>query len=82
MTPTEIHNRDVGLLIKAVIKPTLEAGGSFFDVLVLLESIVVGVIMFGIKAGGDEHVLDVLVERIKERLAEQRLKDTDPKGTA
>lgn len=74
MTPAEIHNRDVGGIVKAIIKPTLEAGGEMTDVLVILESVIVGVLLFAVKIGGDEKVLDKLMEGVKERLAEQRVK--------
>jgi hypothetical protein len=58
MTPQEIHNRDVGEIVRAIIKPTLDAGGEFTDVLVMLESVILGVMLFAVKTGGDELVLD------------------------
>ena len=75
MTPNEIHNRDVGGIVKAIIKPTLDAGGDMSSVLVLLESVIVGVLLFAAKVGGDEPVLETLMEGVKTRLAEQRDKN-------
>lgn len=75
MTPAEIHNRDVGDIVKAIIMPTLNAGGDMTSVLVLLESVIVGVMLFVAKVGGDEPVLDKLTENVKARLEEQRAKN-------
>ncbi|MBT1509343.1 hypothetical protein KIP88_02415 [Bradyrhizobium sp. SRL28] len=77
MTPQEIHNRDVGGIVKAIIKPTLEAGHDFTSVLVILESVIVGVMLFAVRIGygNDERVLDRLMEGVKTRLEEQRAKN-------
>lgn len=80
-TQTEIHNRVAGEIVKAIIRPPLEAGGEFTDVLVILESVIVGVIFAGIKLGGDETVLDELVLHVKERLVGIRLGGIETKGT-
>lgn len=45
-TQTEIHNRLVGELLNGIVKPPMEAGGDTSDVLVLLESVVVGVMLW------------------------------------
>lgn len=79
---TDIHNQQAGDIVKAIVKPTLEAGGEFTDVLVLLESVVLGVMLMAVKLGGDEIVLDHLVVGVKKRLAEQRLGAIDPAGSA
>lgn len=77
---TEIHNRIAGEIVASIVKPPLEAGGKFTDVLVVLESVVVGVMLVGVKLGGDEIVLDTLVAGVKKRLAEQRLGDLPAAG--
>lgn len=82
MTQHEIHNRIAGEIVKQIVKPPLEAGGEFTDVLVVLESVILGVMLMGVKLGGDEKVFDVLVERVKGRLAEQRLGGLPPAGSA
>lgn len=52
------------------------------DVMVLTESVLVGVALACVRLGGDERVLDVIFERARERLAEIRLKDIQTEGHA
>ena len=68
MTPGEIHNRDAARIVDQIIRPTLESGGSFLSVLVLLESVITGVMLFGVKDGGDDPVLAMLMQHVKDRL--------------
>jgi len=79
-TQADIHNSEAGKIVASIVRPPLEAGGSATDVLVLLESVIVGVALTVIKLGGDEKVLDVVVERARERLAELRLKGIKTEG--
>jgi hypothetical protein len=79
---TEIHNRLAGEIVRQIVKPPLDAGGEFTDVLILLESVILGVMLIAVKLGGDEIVLDLIVDRVRERLAEQRLAGLDMKGNA
>lgn len=81
-TTHEIHNRDAGKIIASIVRPTLEAGGSPTEVLVVLESVVTGVVLALVKLGGDERVLDTLMAGVKQRLAEIRLTDLPTKGDA
>lgn len=76
----EIHNRVAGEIVKSIVKPPLDAGGGMTDVLIVLESVILGVMLFAVKLGGDDKVLDFLVERVKRRLAEQRLGGIPPAG--
>lgn len=82
VSQAEIHNRIAGDIVASIVKPPLEAGGQFTDVLIVLESVIVGVILMGVKLGGDEKVLDVVMERAKQRLAEQRLGGIHTEGHA
>lgn len=77
-----LHNRLAGQIVAAIVKPPLEAGGGEADILVLLESVILGVCLTIVKLGGDEIVLDAVMERVKGRLAEQRLGGIDTKGSA
>jgi hypothetical protein len=43
------------------------------DLLVFAESFVVGLFLLIVRLGGDEPVLEAFTERVRERLAEQRL---------
>lgn len=76
----EIHNRTAGKIVADIVRPTLDAGGKTTDVMVLLESVLVGVSLAVIKLGGDDRVLDVVMERARERLTELRLKDIEAQG--
>ena len=44
----------------------------------LLESVIAGVLLFCVKDGGDELVLDELSERVRDRLLELRSKPEVP----
>lgn len=79
---SDLHNRLAGEIVAAIVKPTIEAGGDHAAVLVLLESVIAGTVVVLAKLGGDEVVLDVLVEGVKARIAELRLKDAPPHGSA
>lgn len=78
----EVHNVKVGDIVKAIVKPVLESGGGATDIMVLTESVVIGVALMCIKLGGDEAVLDVMLAGAKQRLAEIRLTDLNPAGEA
>lgn len=44
-TQTEIHNRIAGEIVKSIVRPPIEAGGKAGDVLVVLESVVLGTLL-------------------------------------
>ena len=79
---SDLHNQIAGEIVASIVKPVWRSGGGTKDILVLLESVIAGVSLAVIKLGGDEPVLDLMVEGAKLRLAEIRLKDIDPKGQA
>lgn len=72
-TQNEIHNKLAGQIVAAIVKPPIDAGGEYTDVLVVLESVIVGVMLVVTKLGGDEIVLDTVVTGVKARLAKIRL---------
>lgn len=78
----DIHNRIAGEIVASIVRPPVDAGGSYTDVLVVLESVVVGVMLVVAKLGGDEVLLDTMVKGAKQRLAELRLGDIGTKGSA
>lgn len=61
----ELHNQLAGEIVKSIVKPPLEAGGTFADVYALLESVIVGVMLVD---GGNEDVFDELMRMAKERM--------------
>ena len=74
MSQKELHNKLAGEIVKSIVKPIVETGGSEVQILVLLESVITGVILFTTPwPGTDEVVLDKLTEGVKERLVEIRL---------
>lgn len=79
---SDLHNRLAGQIVASIVKPPLEAGGQMTDVLVLLESVILGVVLMGVKLGGDEIILDEVMTHVKERLAEQRLGGLATEGMA
>lgn len=82
MTQTELHNKLAGEIVRSIVKPPLEAGGQFTDVLVLLESVVVGVLLAGVRLGGAEIVADTVFDRVRTRLAELRIGPIPTEGRA
>lgn len=70
---TDLHNRLAGEIVASIVRPVYDAGGGPTDVMVLTESVLVGVALACIRLGGDDTVLDVMFERAKKRLAEIRL---------
>ena len=78
----ELHNRLAGEIVTSIVRPVITSGGKTTDVMVLTESVLVGVALACIRLGGDEMVLDVIFERARERLAELRLKDIKTEGQA
>jgi hypothetical protein len=79
---TELHNQLAGEIVKSIIRPVLDSGGRMSDVLVLLESVVLGVMLVAIKCEYSEAALDVVVERVKKRIADLHLAEIEPAGRA
>lgn len=86
MTPHEIHNATAGTLVAAIVKPTMSAGGSSTEVLVLLESVIAGTILALYRIDAGEIVLDAVMEvvrdRVRDMMAKQRLSGLPPEGSA
>jgi hypothetical protein len=78
----EIHDRLVEDIVTQLINLPIEADSEFTDVLTILESVIVGVMLIGVEACGDKDVLELLFDHVKERLAQQRLYDSEPVGNA
>lgn len=79
-TLSALHNKMAGEIVSRIVRDTLAAGGTVPTVMVLTESVLVGVALACIKLGGDEKVLDVMVDSAKARLAEIRLRDIATAG--
>lgn len=80
----ETLNRVQTQTLKTLVGGFLEANeqGMATDLLIALEGVVVGTFLMVVHLGGDEPVLDVFVERLRERLAEARLSKLKTAGEA
>ena len=76
----ELHNRLAKQIVDQIVKEPIAAGGTMSDVMMLCESVLVGVVLGCLPLGHDVKVLDLIVGRVKERLARARLEDLDAKG--
>jgi hypothetical protein len=72
MTAAERHNRAVMPILRAVVDA---ADGDDSALIVLAESLVVGIFLLTFKLGGEAPTIEVFTQRVKTRLAEQRLVD-------
>lgn len=83
---SDIHNRIVGEIVKSIVVPPLTAGGDYKDVMVVLESVIAGVVLGMFKLGGDNIVLDTVMDaakvRVQEIMARDRLGPLETKGSA
>jgi len=69
-TPSDIHNELAGPIVAAIVKPIADAGGTYEDVLVLLESVIAGVVLFITKPGGEGPVWEALHVGVGARIRE------------
>lgn len=78
---TELHNRLAKRVVAEIIEETRAAGGSFSDLLVISESVLVGLVVECFRLGHDSKVIDLVFTAAKARLANVRLKDLRTEGT-
>jgi hypothetical protein len=74
-----LHNRLAKQIVEQIVKE-IAADGNMSDVMLLCESVLVGVALGCFQLGSDIKVLEAIVGRVKERLAKVRLEDLKPKG--
>jgi hypothetical protein len=79
---TELHNKLSEEIVLKILQEPIVAGGSVSDVMLLCESVIVGVFLKTFHVGSDVKALDLVIGRVKERLAKARLEDVGPKGRA
>jgi hypothetical protein len=78
---SELHNRVARQIVSQILNVPIAAGGSISDVLVILESVLVGVVVECFKLGHDGKVIDLIFTAAKARLAKVRLEDLEAKGS-
>ena len=79
---TELHNRVARQVAAQIINETKAAGGSYSDLLVICESVLVGVIVECFRLGHDSKVIDLVFTAAQARLARVRLEDLQAEGTS
>jgi hypothetical protein len=73
LTILEAHNKMVGPLVTALIQPIVDLGGQPNDVMMLLESVIVGTLGAMTRPDGDEKVVAMLGQRVLMRLKQARI---------
>ena len=76
----ELHNRLAKQIVSQIVNEPIAAGGTMSDVMMLCESVLVGVVLGCFQLGRDVKAFDLIVTRVKERLARVRLEDLETKG--
>jgi hypothetical protein len=78
---TELHNRLAKQIVSQIVHEPIAAGGTMSDVMMLCESVLVGVVLGCFQLGSEVKAFDLIVTRVKERLAKVRLEDLETKGS-
>ena len=78
---TELHNRLAKWIVSQIVNEPIAAGGTMSDVMMLCESVLVGVVLGCFQLGSDVRAFDLIVTRVKERLARVSLEDLETKGS-
>jgi hypothetical protein len=81
-TAAVLHNRLALRIAAEIMEEPIAAGGTMSDVMMLFESIMVGIALGCIPPGGDATILDAIVGRAKDRIAKARLADIETAGSA
>jgi hypothetical protein len=76
----ELHNRLTKQIVAQIVNEPIAAGGTMSHVMMLCESVLVGVVLGCFQLGSDVKALDLIVGRVKERLAKVRLEELETKG--
>ena len=77
---TELHNRLAKQIVREMVGEPIAAGGTMSDIMMLCESVLVGVMIECFRLGSDVKMLDVIVGRVKDRLAKARLENIEIEG--
>ena len=78
---TEVHNRLAKQIVSQIVNEPIAAGGNISDVMALCESVLVGVVLGCFQLGSDVKAFDLMIGRVKDRLAKIRLEDLETKGS-
>ena len=78
---TELHNHLAKQIVSQIVNEPIAAGGTMSDVMMLCESVLVGVVLGCFQLGSDVKAFDLIVTCVKERLAKIRLEGLETKGS-
>lgn len=77
-----LHNKMAGEIVAQIVKPTLQAGGEWADVLVLLESVIAGIILTAALPGSERQIFAALTSAVERRIDELKLENRPAAGRA
>ena len=72
MAAAELHNRLAKQIVSQIVNEPIVAGGTMSDVMMLCESVLVGVVLACFQLGSDVKAFDLVGTRVRERLAKIR----------
>jgi hypothetical protein len=75
-----LHNHLIVQLMPLVVERPIESGGTVWDVMLLCESLLVGIALKFFPEGGDKQMLEALTTRVVERLGKARLDAAEIQG--
>jgi hypothetical protein len=70
----EMHNKIAGEIVASIVKPMVDIGGNGSDILLLLESVIVGTLLMTTKPEADGKILSLVLKRAELRVTETRAK--------
>lgn len=76
---SKLHNR-LSQQILFLLGEAIQQDMKVTEMLVIWESVTLGVVLATVKLGGDEAILDEMMKHVKERLALARLGNIETKG--
>jgi hypothetical protein len=76
----KLRNRAARQIVAEILNETRAAGGSYADLLVICESVLVGVVVECFRLGHDAKVIDLIFTAAKPRLAKVQVEDLEAKG--
>jgi hypothetical protein len=76
----ELHNRLAHQIVDQIVNEPIAAGGTMSHVMMICESVLVGVVLRCFELGSDVRAFDIISGRVKERLARVRLEEIETKG--
>lgn len=77
-TQSNLHNELAPKILKEIVKRVTKTGGTPRDMMVIVESVAAGIVIFGAIPGMHGQAIDELTTGIKRRVSEMLLNDERP----